>query len=135
MLLAGIGGTGVITVSAILAEAAALDGNAVVALDQTGLAQKNGAVLSHVRISRDPRALASPRIGPGEADVILSECVADRKVGPHVVEGALHRLDVDEHDVDAPVALVEDHVDPLVAPLLEPADASREADDDSGECA
>ncbi|MCZ8098356.1 MAG: indolepyruvate ferredoxin oxidoreductase family protein [Burkholderiales bacterium] len=72
MLLAGIGGTGVITVSAILAEAAALDGNAVVALDQTGLAQKNGAVLSHVRIARDPRALASPRIGPGEADVILA---------------------------------------------------------------
>ena len=71
MRLAGSGGTGVITVSAILAEAAALDGNAVVALDQTGLAQKNGAVVSHVRIARDPRALAAPRIGPGEADVIL----------------------------------------------------------------
>jgi indolepyruvate ferredoxin oxidoreductase len=71
MLLAGIGGTGVITVSAILAEAATLDGNAVVALDQTGLAQKNGAVLSHVRIARDPRAMSSPRIGPGEADLIL----------------------------------------------------------------
>ena len=71
ILLAGIGGTGVITVSAILAEAATLDGHAVVALDQTGLAQKNGAVLSHLRIARRPSDLAAPRIGPGEADVFL----------------------------------------------------------------
>ncbi len=71
MLLAGIGGTGVITVSAILAQAAHLDGLALVALDQTGLAQKNGAVLSHLRLARDPDRLNAPRIGPGEADLVL----------------------------------------------------------------
>ncbi|MCB1465962.1 MAG: indolepyruvate ferredoxin oxidoreductase family protein, partial [Rhizobiaceae bacterium] len=71
MLLAGIGGTGVITVSAILSMAAHLDGLSILTLDQTGLAQKNGAVVSHVRVATHPRALAAPRIGPGEADLVL----------------------------------------------------------------
>ncbi|MHB2165705.1 indolepyruvate ferredoxin oxidoreductase family protein [Alsobacter sp. R-9] len=71
MLLAGIGGTGVLTVSAILAQAAHLDGHCVQALDQTGLAQKNGAVLSHLRLARDPGHLNAIRIGRGEADALL----------------------------------------------------------------
>jgi indolepyruvate ferredoxin oxidoreductase len=68
MLLAGIGGTGVITVSAILAQAAHLDGLALLTLDQTGLAQKNGA---HIRIGKSPDQLHSVRIGPGESDLVL----------------------------------------------------------------
>jgi indolepyruvate ferredoxin oxidoreductase len=71
MLLAGIGGTGVITVSAILSQAAHLDGLSLVTLDQTGLAQKNGAVTSHLHLARDPAVLAAPRIGAGEADLVL----------------------------------------------------------------
>ncbi|MFI5015492.1 MAG: indolepyruvate ferredoxin oxidoreductase family protein [Hyphomicrobiales bacterium] len=71
MLLAGIGGTGVITVSAIIAEAAHIDGHGVLVLDQTGLAQKNGAVLSHIRIAQGPDRLSNVRIGLGEADLIL----------------------------------------------------------------
>jgi len=71
MLLAGIGGTGVITVSAILSMAAHLDGLSILTLDQTGLAQKNGAVVSHVRVAADPEALHAARIGSGEADVVL----------------------------------------------------------------
>jgi indolepyruvate ferredoxin oxidoreductase len=71
MLLAGIGGTGVITVSAILSQAAHLDGLSLVTLDQTGLAQKNGAVTSHLHLARDPARLAAPRIGAGEADLVL----------------------------------------------------------------
>ncbi|NGN42641.1 indolepyruvate ferredoxin oxidoreductase family protein [Mesorhizobium sp. CGMCC 1.15528] len=71
MLLAGIGGTGVITVSAILSQAAHLDGLGLLTLDQTGLAQKNGAVTSHIRLARDPASLNTIRIGPGEADLIL----------------------------------------------------------------
>jgi len=71
MLLAGIGGTGVITVSAILSEAAHLDGLALLTLDQTGLAQKNGAVTSHIRLARDPARLDAPRIGPGQSDLVL----------------------------------------------------------------
>lgn len=72
VLLTGIGGTGVITVSAILAQAAQIDGLAVLALDQTGLAQKNGAVMSHLHFARDISALTTPRIGPGEVDAILA---------------------------------------------------------------
>ena len=71
MLLAGIGGTGVITVSAILAQAALIDGLALVTLDQTGLAQKNGSVVSHIRLARDPALLNAARIGPGESDLVL----------------------------------------------------------------
>ena len=71
ILLAGIGGTGVITVAAILAEAAHIDGSCVLVLDQTGLAQKNGAVLSHIRIAATPDRLSTVRIGMGEADLLL----------------------------------------------------------------
>ena len=71
VLLAGIGGTGVITVSAILAQAAHMDGLAVQVLNQTGLAQKNGAVMSHLRLAEDARALFAPRIGRAEADAVL----------------------------------------------------------------
>ncbi|MCD2172493.1 indolepyruvate ferredoxin oxidoreductase family protein [Rhizobium sp. C4] len=71
ILLAGIGGTGVITVSAILSMAAHIDGLAVQTLDQTGLAQKNGAVVSHLRIASDPAAINTVRIGPGESDLVL----------------------------------------------------------------
>jgi indolepyruvate ferredoxin oxidoreductase len=71
MLLAGIGGTGVITVSAILSMAAHIDGLAVQTLDQTGLAQKNGAVVSHLRIAKDPQHISSIRIGSGESDLVL----------------------------------------------------------------
>ncbi|CAN7479617.1 indolepyruvate ferredoxin oxidoreductase family protein [Neorhizobium sp. LjRoot104] len=71
MLLAGIGGTGVITVSAILAQAALLDGLALVTLDQTGLAQKNGSVVSHMRLAKDPAQINAVRVGPGESDLVL----------------------------------------------------------------
>src|SRR5690606_29679803 len=72
LLLTGIGGTGVITVSAVLAQAAQLDGLAVLALDQTGLAQKNGAVMSHLHFAADPKSPTTPRIGEAEADAVLA---------------------------------------------------------------
>ncbi len=72
LLMTGIGGTGVITVSAVLAQAAQLDGLSVLALDQTGLAQKNGAVMSHLHFAASPAALTTPRIGEGEADAVLA---------------------------------------------------------------
>ena len=69
VLVAGVGGTGVVTIGALLGMAAHLDGNAATVLDQTGLAQKGGAVLTHVRIARAPAELHAPRIV--HADLLL----------------------------------------------------------------
>jgi len=71
VLIAGVGGTGVVTASGLLGLAAHLEGKAVVQLDQTGLAQKYGAVLSHVRIATDPARLHGMRIPAGQVDVLL----------------------------------------------------------------
>jgi indolepyruvate ferredoxin oxidoreductase len=71
ILVTGIGGTGVITIGALLGMAAHLDGRGCSALDFTGLAQKNGAVMSHVRIAPRPEDLATVRITSGGADLIL----------------------------------------------------------------
>lgn len=71
VLITGIGGTGVVTLGAVVAMAAHLDGLAVSTLDVTGLAQKYGAVMTHLRIARDPRKLASTRLAMGEADVVV----------------------------------------------------------------
>jgi indolepyruvate ferredoxin oxidoreductase len=71
ILVTGIGGTGVITIGALLGMAAHLDGRGCSALDFTGLAQKNGAVMSHVRIAPVPEDIATVRIASGGADLIL----------------------------------------------------------------
>ncbi len=70
-LLVGIGGTGVVTVDAILVTAALLEGRYAVHLDQTGLAQKGGAVVSNLLLSRRP-ILRANKLGDGEADLALS---------------------------------------------------------------
>lgn len=71
LIVTGIGGTGVITVGAILTMAAHLDGLQASALDLTGLAQKYGAVMSHIRLGQAGAALNSYRLGLGEADVVI----------------------------------------------------------------
>ena len=68
--MAGIGGTGVVTVAQILATAALLDGWDMRGLDQTGLSQKAGPVVSDVVLTRHG-AGSSNVIGSGEADVLL----------------------------------------------------------------
>ncbi|MGE0830573.1 MAG: indolepyruvate ferredoxin oxidoreductase family protein, partial [Hyphomonadaceae bacterium] len=72
VLITGIGGTGVITIGALIGMAAHIEGKGCSVLDFTGLAQKNGAVQSHLRISRDPEALHAVRIGTGDADLLIA---------------------------------------------------------------
>ena len=67
----GIGGSGVLTMGAMLGAAAFLDGRGASVLDFTGLAQKNGAVVSQVRIAPAPRDIHAARIGPAAADLLL----------------------------------------------------------------
>jgi indolepyruvate ferredoxin oxidoreductase len=71
ILITGVGGTGVVTIGALIGMAAHIDGKGVTVLDMTGLAQKGGAVLSHVRICDDPAALHAVRIATGEADAVI----------------------------------------------------------------
>ena len=70
MRMPGMGGTGVVTVSQILQMAAMLDGKHSYGLDQTGLAQKGGPVVSDVRIARDPIE-GSNKASAGAADLLL----------------------------------------------------------------
>lgn len=70
ILCPGVGGTGVVTVNALLATAAWIDGLSVLTLDQTGSAQKGGAVVSHLVLSKVPIE-APAKINLGNADVIL----------------------------------------------------------------
>ncbi len=71
VFVAGIGGTGVITIGALIGMAAHLEGKGVSLLDVTGLAQKNGAVASHIRVAKRPEDLHSTRISAGGADLVL----------------------------------------------------------------
>ncbi|MEL0002745.1 MAG: indolepyruvate ferredoxin oxidoreductase family protein [Rhodospirillales bacterium] len=71
ILLTGIGGTGVVTVNAVLAMAAHLEGKAATVLDMAGLAQKGGAVWSHLRIAEKADDLHATRIALGGADLLL----------------------------------------------------------------
>ena len=71
ILVTGIGGTGVVTIGAVLGMAAHLEGKTLSTYDMTGLSQKAGAVFSHLRITR-PGVEAPARIGAAEADVILA---------------------------------------------------------------
>ena len=71
LLVAGVGGTGVVTVSALITMAAHLEGKGSSVLDFTGFAQKFGTVLGYVRIGRDPAAIHQVRIERGHADAVI----------------------------------------------------------------
>jgi len=71
ILINGIGGTGVITVGALMGMAAHLEGKGASVLDMTGMSQKNGSVTSHVKIAASPERLRAQRIATGEADLVL----------------------------------------------------------------
>lgn len=76
IVVAGIGGTGVVTIGALTAMAAHISGRGAGVLDQVGMAQKGGAVISHVHIADD--AITALRIPAGEADLVIA---CDQVVG------------------------------------------------------
>lgn len=69
--LTGVGGTGVVTIAAILGMAAHLEGKGSGSVDMAGLAQKGGAVTSHIAIAQNPNDIKTIRIAPGGADLVL----------------------------------------------------------------
>ncbi|HUN52014.1 MAG TPA: indolepyruvate ferredoxin oxidoreductase family protein, partial [Candidatus Sulfotelmatobacter sp.] len=105
ILVTGIGGTGVLTVGALLGMAAHLEGKGCSTLDFTGLAQKNGAVMSHIRIAPKPEDIHAVRIAAGGANLLLG-CDMVVAAGPN----ALSRV---ERDVTR--AVVNSYVAPTAA--------------------
>ena len=72
VMVCGVGGTGVVTVGALFAMAAHLEGRGASVFDVTGLAQKNGAVYSHIRLGAAGEELGPQRIGTGAANLMLA---------------------------------------------------------------
>jgi indolepyruvate ferredoxin oxidoreductase len=71
ILITGIGGTGILTVGSVLGMAAHIEHKGVSVLNQTGLAQKFGAVTGHVRVAADQQSIHAVRIPAGEAHLLL----------------------------------------------------------------
>ncbi|MHA1188932.1 MAG: indolepyruvate ferredoxin oxidoreductase family protein [Alphaproteobacteria bacterium] len=71
-LIAGVGGTGVVTIGHILGMASHLQGYGVGLIDMAGLAQKGGSVTTHLKIGPTPDAINAIRIAAGEADTVLA---------------------------------------------------------------
>ena len=72
LMVTGIGGTGVLTVGAVLGMAAHMEGKTAKVLDMTGMAQKGGAVTSHIKIGSDVDQIPSARLGVGQADLLVA---------------------------------------------------------------
>lgn len=95
IVVTGVGGTGVVTVGALLGMAAHLEGKSCTILDMTGLAQKGGAVISHVRLAETRDRLHAVRLGTGAADVVLGcdmVVAADREALMRMRKGATHAV-------------------------------------------
>ena len=70
-VVAGVGGTGVLTIASLVAMAAHIEGKGCATMNQTGLAQKFGAFTSHVRVAKDQESILAVRIPAGEADLLI----------------------------------------------------------------
>ena len=71
LVITGVGGTGVVTVGAVLAQAAHIDGKGAGMMEMAGLAQKGGAVHIHLRLADRPEDISAIRVAVGEADCII----------------------------------------------------------------
>src|ERR1700720_5278 len=71
IIVTGVGGTGIVTIGGVLGMAAHLEGRGVGVLDMAGLAQKGGAVYSHIRFANNPEDIHAIRVAAGRADLVL----------------------------------------------------------------
>ena len=99
IIVTGVGGTGIVTVGGILGMAANLEGRGVGVLDMAGLAQKGGAVFSHMRIAKAPEDIHAIRVAAGRADLVLGGDIVvagTRKVLAAVRPGTTMIVNTDE---------------------------------------
>ncbi|WP_298676129.1 indolepyruvate ferredoxin oxidoreductase family protein, partial [uncultured Lentibacter sp.] len=71
VIVTGVGGTGVVTLGAVLAQAAQIDGKGAAMMEMAGLAQKGGAVHIHLRLAEKPSDISAVRVATGEADALI----------------------------------------------------------------
>ncbi len=71
VIITGVGGTGVVTIGAVLAQAAHIDGKGAGMMEMAGLAQKGGAVHIHCRLANRPEDISAIRVATGEADALI----------------------------------------------------------------
>ena len=129
ILVTGIGGTGVLTVGAVIGMAAHLESRPASVLDFTGLAQKGGAVLSHVRIASSREYLNQSRIEPRQAHAMIAcdlVVAADRSALETLREGRT-RIAANVH-VTATAGIIRDpaydiHTERLIARIEKRAGA------------
>jgi indolepyruvate ferredoxin oxidoreductase len=91
IIVTGVGGTGIVTIGGILGMAAHLEGRGVGVLDMAGLAQKGGAVFSHIRFAESPEKIHAIRVAAGRTDLVLGGDIVvagTRKVLAAVKHGA-----------------------------------------------
>ena len=100
MLVAGVGGSGVVTIGALVTMAAHLEGIAFSTVDQFGMAQKGGAVTSHVRIAARPDDMRTIRLNTGAADLVLGcdSLVASGDLALNVMHPERTRVIVNTHE-------------------------------------
>jgi indolepyruvate ferredoxin oxidoreductase len=138
ILVTGIGGTGVLTIGALMGMAAHLEGKQVSVLDMTGLSQKNGAVMSHIRIGAPTQPIHAQAIATGEADLILGcdlltagapEAIAKTRAGRTAAVVNTHEQPIGsfaQHpDWEYPAAQVRDLLDRAVRGRSRWVDATR----------
>src|SRR6202044_2650468 len=110
ILITGVGGTGVVTLGALIGMAAHLEGKGCTVLDISGLAQKNGTVMSHIRLAPRPEDLYAVRVASGGADVLLA-CDPVVAASP----AALPRL-----QAGTTKAIINSHAQPTAAFIFKP---------------
>ena len=110
ILVTGIGGTGVVTIGALIGMASHIEKKGVTVLDQVGIAQKGGAVLSHIRLSKYPSNIHSPQISDGCTDLLL---------GCDMVVSASNEINKLLNDKKTK-SIINDHEAPLSQSVLDP---------------
>jgi indolepyruvate ferredoxin oxidoreductase len=139
IIVTGIGGTGVVTVGQVIGMAAHLEGKSVTVLDVAGMSQKNGAVMSFVRIADDADSLHATRVATAGADTLIgcdaittagAECLS--KIEPGRTRAVVNRSQTPtaaftrERDWEFPQKQIEERlVDALGADHLWQVDAQR----------
>lgn len=118
IMVAGIGGTGVVTVGAVLAMAAHLEGLYASSYDMTGMAQKGGAVYSHIRIGTVEGDIAAQKISTAEADLLIGCDLVASTAGDAFLSLRSGHTRIVANTAVMPTAEIQRNVDATISPEI-----------------